>query len=66
MRESAQGFVSLKCNSSELEVNIIDQTEAKVSVCLMKGHAKGAVKIAGREHDEVVSVFDDPSSSCLG
>lgn len=44
----------------------MDQTEAKVSVCLMKGHAKGAVKIAGREHDEVVSVFDDPSSSCLG
>lgn len=66
MRESAQDFVSLKFNSSELEVNVMDQTEAKISICLMKGHAKGAVRIAEREHDELVSILDDLSSSCLG
>lgn len=66
MRESAQDLMSLKFNSSELEVNDMDQTEAKVNVCLMKGHAKGVVRIAGREHDELVSIFDDPSRSCLG
>lgn len=42
------------------------QTEGKVNVCLMKGHAKGLVRIAGREHDELISILDDPSSSCLG
>lgn len=65
-RESAQYLVSLKFKSSELEVNSMDQTEAKVNVCLMKGHAKGVVRIAGGEHDELVSIFNDPSSSCLG
>lgn len=56
----------LKFNSSELEGNIMSQTEAKVNVCLMKGHAEGLVRIAGREHDELVNILDDPSSSCLG
>lgn len=54
MRKSAQDLVSLKFNSSELYVNM-DQTEAKVNVCLMKGHAKRVVRIAGREHDELLA-----------
>lgn len=64
MRKSAQDLVSLKFNSSELDVNM-DQTEAKVNVCLMKGHAKRVVRIAEREHDELVSICDVLSSSCL-
>jgi len=43
----------------------MDQTEAEVNVCSRKGHAGGVVGIARREHDELVSIADDPSSSCL-
>lgn len=53
MRESAKNFVSLKFNLSELEVNIMDQRQ---NSCLMRGHAKGLVRRAGKEHDDLVRI----------
>lgn len=44
---------------------MVDQTEVEVNVCSIEGHAEGVVRIARREHDELVSIADDPSSSCL-
>lgn len=54
MKESTKDFVSLKFNMSKSEVNVMDQR--KINVCLMRGHANGLLRVAGKEHDDLVRI----------
>lgn len=65
MKGRAQDLISSSHNnSSELEFEVRGQAEA--AACSVRGPAEGAVRIAGREHEELLSLLSDPSSSCLG